>query len=86
MAYVKRNLVDGETLIDKSLLGHMQDGIYNAHEQLSIAIFAVLTAAKMDEIIAEANATGANVGSFYMYLGETTASYKKGSVYQIEEE
>ena len=54
-----------------------------ARERLSTTIHAVLTSAEMDAIIA--NATAANVGSFYMYLGETTASYKKGSVYRIGE-
>lgn len=83
MAYIKRNLTDGVTVINKDLLDHMQNGIYEAHDQLSTAVYAVLTAAAMDEIIA--NATSASVGSFYMYLGETTASYKKGSVYKIGE-
>lgn len=83
MAYVKRNLVDGETLIDRSLLGHMQDGIYSAHQFLSVAIYAVLTADEMDTIVQ--NATSEDVGTFFMYLGETTASYKKGSVYKIKE-
>ena len=54
-----------------------------AHERLNTTIRAVLTSAEMDAIIA--NATSANVGSFYMYLGESTASYKKGSVYKIGE-
>lgn len=54
-----------------------------ARERLSTTIHAVLTSAEMDAIIA--NATSANVGSFYMYLGESTASYKKGSVYKIGE-
>lgn len=31
MGYEKRELVDGETIIDKDLLDHMQDGIYRAH-------------------------------------------------------
>lgn len=32
MAYEKRTLIDEETLIDKDLLDHMQDGIVSAHE------------------------------------------------------
>lgn len=47
------------------------------------AIQAVLTSAEMNTILT--NATSANVGSFYMYLGETTSTYKKGSVYRITE-
>lgn len=54
-----------------------------ARERLNTTIQAVLTADAMDAILA--NATGANVGSFYMYLGETTPSYKKGAVYQLGE-
>lgn len=46
-------------------------------------IKAVVTAAEMDAILA--NATPENVGSFYMYLGETTDSYRKGAVYRIGE-
>lgn len=83
MAYTKRELIDDETIIDKSLLGHMQDGIYNAHQELTVAIKAVLTADDMDEILQ--NHTQDDIGSFYMYLGETTTSYKKGSVYRIGE-
>ena len=83
MAYTKRTLIDDVTPINADLLGHFQDGIANAHTMLSTAIFAVLTASDMDKI--KANATSDYVGSFYMYLGETTASYKKGSVYKIVE-
>lgn len=46
-------------------------------------IKAVLTENDMDYIIE--NATEDDIGSFYMYLGETTDSYKKGSVYRIGE-
>ena len=31
MAYEKRHLIDGETVIDKDLLDHMQDGIADAY-------------------------------------------------------
>lgn len=83
MAYKELPLVDGVTVVNKELLGHFQTGIKNAHQQLSTAVFAVLTPDKMDEILA--NATKENVGVSYMYLGETTESYKKGSVYTVEE-
>ena len=83
MAYIKRNLIDGETLIDKSLLDHMQNGIYDAHLATRISLKVIVTSHDMDTIIG--NATDEDIGSFYLYLGETTPSYKKGSVYRIGE-
>jgi hypothetical protein len=87
MAYTEKDLTDGVTPLNEELLGHFQKGIINAHEQLSTALFAVLTPEKMDEILS--NATKENVGGYYMYLGKTTIyngrSYKKGAVYTIEE-
>lgn len=83
MAYVKFELVDHQTVIDAHLLGHMQNGIYNAHKGVNAAIKAVLTPIEMELIIA--NHTEGDIGSFYVYLGETTPSYKKGTVYQLGE-
>lgn len=83
MAYTKKNLIDGTTPLDEELLGHFQEGIITAHKQLSTAVFAVLTPEQMDKILS--NATEENVGVSYMYLGETTESYKKGAVYTVEE-
>ena len=82
MAYSKLNLKDGDVL-EAEHIGHIEGGIAAAHNQLSIAIYAVLTAKGMDDILA--NHTQDDIGSFYMYLGETTSSYKKGSVYQLGE-
>lgn len=87
MAYTKLTLKDGETPLNKTTIGHMQDGIYEAHR---ICVNAVLTANEMNEILA--NATDENIGVSYMYLGETTTStvtgktYKKGAVYTVEKE
>lgn len=83
MAYQVLPLTDNETVIDKKLLDHLQNGIYKAHTYISTAIQAVSTAAGMDAIIE--NATKEDRYKFVMYLGETTASYKKGAVYQIVE-
>lgn len=72
--YKQQDLKDGETIIKRSLLQPMQDA-------LSTAVYAVLTADDMDDILD--NDTEDNVGGYYMYLGETTASYKKGAVYTV---
>ena len=80
MAYKQQILIDGVTPINRALLQPMQDA-------LSTAIYAVLTAKEMNDIIEEAQDD--DVGGYYMYLGETTIyngrSYKKGAVYTIEE-
>lgn len=78
MVYNKLTLINKETVISQALLDHMQDGIYR---NSVVSIKAVLTSTEMDEIIE--GATFEDVGSFYMYLGETTASYKRGAVYRI---
>lgn len=89
MAYQEKELIDKVTPLNRKLLKHFQDGIIAAHNQLSTAIFAVLTPTKMDEILT--HATDENIGVSYMYLGETTTStltgetYKKGAVYTVEE-
>lgn len=45
MAYVKLNLIDGETLIDKALLDHIQDGIIDLESTINYkAITASLSA------------------------------------------
>lgn len=83
MAYTIQPLIDKKTPINRDLLQPMQVALKEAHDKLSTAVFAVLTPEKMDEILS--NATDENVGVNYMYLGETTESYKKGAVYTIEE-
>lgn len=83
MAYTIQPLIDKKTPINRALLQPMQVALKEAHDKLSIAIFAVLTAEDMDKILA--NATAENVGINYMYLGETTEAYKKGAVYTVEE-
>lgn len=52
--------------------------------RLDSAILAVTTAARMDEILA--NATAASVGLTYIYIGPTTSKYENGAYYCIEEE
>lgn len=80
MAYKPKGLIDGVTPINRALLQPMQDA-------LSTAIYAVLTAKEMNDIIEESQDD--DVGGYYMYLGETTTfngrTYKKGAVYTIEE-
>lgn len=44
----------------------------------------VPTSEEMDDILA--NATDENVGTFYIYIGETTDAYVNGSVYSIQKE
>lgn len=83
MAYEKLILKDGVTIINKDLLDYMQTGILNAHLATRISLKVIITSRDMDTIIG--NATDEDIGSFYLYLGETTPSYKKGSVYRIGE-
>lgn len=83
MAYEKLRLEDGVTIINKDLLDYMQTGILNAHLATKISLKVIITSRDMDTIIG--NATDEDIGSFYLYLGETTPSYKKGSVYRIGE-
>lgn len=83
MGYTIQPLFNNKTRINRELLQPMQEALKEAHDKLSTAVFAVLTPEKMDEILA--NATKENVGINYMYLGETTESYKKGAVYTVEE-
>ena len=74
MAYERLNLKDGDTLTAEHMR-HIEDGIAGA-------IIAVKTAEEMDAILA--NATEDTVGTFYMYIGETTDKYENGAVYEIE--
>lgn len=80
MAYKELPLENYKTVITAEILNYFQTGIKNAHR---ISVNAVLTATEMDKIIK--NATEDNIGVSYMYLGETTKSYKKGAVYTVEE-
>ena len=50
-------------------------------EKIKNSIQAVLTSDEMDRILADA--TNADVGSFYLYIGETTDTYENGAVYKI---
>lgn len=52
--------------------------------RLSNAILGITTAAEMDAILA--GATGASVGTMYMYIGTTTDKYENGAIYRIEVE
>lgn len=65
----------------KVVLEEYADVLEEWDAKLEDTIYGVMTAAEMDEILA--NATVADVGAFYMYLGETTASYENGAVYRI---
>ena len=49
--------------------------------RLKSTIFAVQTEAEMDSILT--NATNADVGDFYMYVGVTTSKYENGVVYRV---
>lgn len=44
----------------------------------------VSTAEEMDAILA--NATADDVGTFYIYTGETTDTYENGAIYGVTEE
>ena len=79
MGYEKLQLVDNETVINKRILDHIQNGISALDETIKV----VLTAEKLKYIID--NAEQKDVGSYYMYLGETTDEYKKGAIYRIDE-
>lgn len=45
------------------------------------AVRVVSTLAEMEEILE--NATGEDIDSSYMYVGETTTNFKKGGVYKL---
>ena len=74
MAYERMNLKDGDTLTEAHFK-HIEDAI-------TAAIRAVSTAERMDAILASANPD--IVGTYYMYIGETTDKYENGAVYEIE--
>lgn len=54
----------------------------NPNKLLHKTIAAVKTAEEMDAILANANDD--TVGTFYMYIGQTTDKYENGAVYEVQ--
>lgn len=55
--------------------------IETLERKVQTSICAVSTAEEMDEVLA--NATESDIGSVYMYIGKTTASYTNGAIYKV---
>lgn len=71
MSYEKRHLIDNETVIDKDLLDHMQDGIARANNSTPIPDY---WQSHMDEKVAEINALNEELGSSadtFVFLPDT---------------
>ena len=76
-------VVKGKTFYDEK--GRLQKGTlasYGAEVVSDGKPVTVESEEQMDAILA--SATDADVGSFYVYNGETTEKYESGAIYKIE--
>ena len=71
------HVVDGKTF-------HKPDGTIDTGTARLGRPIEVSTSEEMDEILA--NATEKDVGTYYLYTGETTDTYENNALYIVEEE